>query len=287
MKFKKGWVIIVSLLLILSATFGIFFFVAYHQTTMLRQRLNNIQYLNVIQSNYHEDSFEIMIEGQQDIEAIYEIINSTDTERVWFPDAHSTMILDTRWELYIYYQNRQEDKIDVISHGLFYRQFPTNRSGELGFIRGSNEELPALLMSIFEEQGFYERPHFHEKQISDERWNSAERIHTSNNDFTFLIGEEVYTLEKAINVANTILEIEQSNHSAEFELSFIDNYELNLVEYDKDSGIWLFSFWVNDMVSFSSSLRVAFNGATGEVIQMWIEHPVLSNQATREHHEHH
>ena len=82
------------------------------------------------------------------------------------------------------------------------------------------------MINHFENQGFYDIPRFRETQISSERWDSPLRFYESNNDFTFLMSEEVNIFERAVDVANAILEVEKIDN-----FNF-DRYELILVEYD-------------------------------------------------------
>lgn len=274
MKTKKGRLIMFGIFVFLVALV-IVLFVVYRKTAMLRQRMSNIEYFSVIQINRHEDDFEVTIDDMQSIERLYNIINSTTTRRILFPGDHGMVVPDPSWVIRVHYQNGLDDEIFVVWGGLFYRWVSTNGRS----VRGHNEALPNFIQDIFDEQGFNEIPRFRETRISSGRWHYAERIHTSNNDFIYFTGTEVHTYEDAIIVANTILEVERNDeilmeHSGNFDLyrrDFFSGFELVLLEHDKNTGIWIFSFWVDDIGVFSNSLRVAFNGNTGEIIQMWIE----------------
>jgi len=279
MKNKKGW-LIMSVIFILLIALAIASFVVYRQTAMLRQKESNIEYFTVTQLNTHEDNFKIAVDEAQIIELLYGIIQSTEINRILFPDYQMSMIrVDPKWVIQIHYQNGGYDEIFVVDSGLFYRWLSTSWGGEPRFVRGHNENLTALIQNILDEQGFYKMPRFNETEISNERWSEVERIHTSNSDFSFLVGRKVNTREDAIKVANTIIETEKNDdslmeHRGNFDLyrrDFFYRFELMLVEHDKYAEVWIFSFWVNDMRVHSDSFRVAFDGNTGEIIKMWIE----------------
>ena len=267
MKTKKGRIILI-IIFILLVTLFIFSFIVYRQTALLRQRVDNIESFSVTQINHHEENFEIILDNPQHIENLYNILRSTKTKRDLFPSYMGSIStrVDAYWVVRINYEDSQDDEIFISHNALFFRLLPTRSStGGFGTVSGQNVELTTLLIDLFEERGFDETPRFRETRISTERWDSPLRFHESNNDFTFLIGEEVYTFEHAVDVANAILEMEKTDN---FDFN---RYELMLVEYDEDARIWLLSFWINDMFVISSSLRVAFDGDTGEIIQMWVE----------------
>jgi len=266
MKTKKGRIILI--IFILFVTLLIISFIVYRQTALLRQRMDNIESFTVIQINHHEENFEIILDNPQHVETFYNILTSTETRRDLFPNYIGSIShrVDAYWVFNIHYKDGQSDEIFVSHNALFFRLLPTRSSvGGFGTVSGQNVELTILLIELFEERGFDEIPRFRGTQISPERWDSPLRFYESNNDFTFLIGEEVYTFEHAVDVANVILEMEQIDN---FDFN---RYELVLVEYDEDAKIWLFSFWINDTFVISSSLRIAFDGNTGEIIQMWEE----------------
>ena len=250
---------------------------------MPQQRGGNIEYLIITQINRHEENFEIRVDDAELIELLYDIIKPNELTEVPYP-IHG-MGSPHIWEIHIHYRDGRYYEIFVVNCGLFYRWLPTRSEfGDTGFAHGDNRRLPNLIQNIFREQGFHERPRFHETEISDERWSEVgsthnSRIHTSNSDFSFLIGQEFHTLEDAKRVANIIIEAEKNDESllerrGEVEIyrrDFFDKYELQLIEHDRYTGIWVFSFWVDEMLAASYSLRVAFDGNTGEIIKMWIQ----------------
>ena len=265
MKTKKGR-LIMFILAVFIIVLLVFSFIAYQQTAILRQRMENIEYFTVTKLNRNEEDFEIEINDIQYIEELYNIITTTKTRRNLFPDHQESIRVDLTWMIRIYYRNERYDEIFVEYHSIFFRWLSTRGSmGDYGHVRSRRADgrLQRFLLNLFENLGFDETPRFHKTQISAERWDSPIRFHESNNDFTFLIGEEVYTFEHAVDVANAILEMEKIDN-----FNF-NRYELMLVEYDEDARIWLFSFWINDMSIRSISLRIAFDGDTGEIIQMW------------------
>jgi len=277
MKNKKGRLIMLGIVVLIIASVGVL--IIYRKTSILRQSMRNIEYFTITQRNTHEDNFEIIVDDMEIIKKFYDSIQSTVTRRVLFPDHTRSMRADPKWVIQIQYQNGRTDEIFVMRDGLFYRWISMSERFETPFVFGDNIDLPVLIQSVFYEQKSYDAPRFQEVQISEERWNGAERIHISNDEFSFLMGKEVHTREEAVNVANIIIETERNDnalmeHSGDFDLyrrDFFDRFELMLIEQDKDAGLWIFSFWVNDIRVHSSSLRVAFNGNTGEVVKMWIE----------------
>jgi len=262
---KRKIIIAITPLLALGIVVMLFIFLS--KESLLTRSLDEIESISITLLRFRGHTgldFEITLTERQDIEAIYYVIYTTEVTSRPRPNYHQRLAEDPSFIMYINYNNGDRDKIEVLGLSMFYRKLDLRGGGGQGYVFGSDVRMVDLFEEFFEKiLGLPERVDevvFLETLQQDNWGHQAIEIVNPASDLSLFLGQTVHTREEAISVAKALMESEVR-----------EDHELVSIMHSPSVNVWVFTYRWASILHGGGVFRIAFNGETGEVIEMWWE----------------